>query len=122
MTVLNVLIVDDSLFAAKNLEAMLTRIGHKVIKIVDSGEAALDAYRECNPDLVTMDVNMAGMDGIQATRSILTEFPGARIIMVTSVGQEILVNEALKAGAKGFVMKPVLPERLTFVLKKVAGT
>ncbi len=118
---LNVLIVDDSLITVKKLRLMIERLGHRVAGTAGSGSAALAAYREFAPDLVTMDITMPEMDGVEATRRILVDFPDAKIIMVTSHGQEKMVIDALDAGAKGYVLKPVRPEKLADMIKKVAG-
>ena len=121
MTPLNVMIVDDSLLATRKMETMLTAMGHRVVRAVTSGTAAVQAYRDDNPDLVTMDITMPGMDGIEATRTILAEFRDAKIIMVTSHGQEDMVREALKAGALGYFLKPVDAEKLAAHIARVIG-
>jgi two-component system chemotaxis response regulator CheY len=105
----------------KKLRVMIEQLGHCVAGTAGSGSAALSAYREFAPDLVTMDITMPGMDGVEATRQILVDFPDARIIMVTSHGQEKMVIDALDAGAKGYVLKPVRPEKLADMIKKVVG-
>lgn len=118
LNLLNVMIVDDSLLAARKLDALFNDLGHRVIANAHTGEEAISAYRVHNPDLVTMDITMPGMTGIEATKLILKDFPDAIIIMVTSHGQEGMVREALKAGAKGYVLKPVKPEKLTEAIKR----
>ena len=119
MIKLSVMVVDDSLLAARKLETMLTAMGHQVVGTVATGAEAVSAYGRCNPDLVTMDITMPDMDGIEASRHIIASFPDARIIMVTSHGQENMVREALKAGAKGYVLKPVDADKLAEMIKKV---
>jgi two-component system chemotaxis response regulator CheY len=121
MVKLNVMIVDDSLIAVRKLEAMLATLGHEVVSKVATGGGAVNAYQRCNPDLVTMDITMPDMDGIQATREIIKTYADANIIMVTSHGQEGMVREALKAGAKGYVLKPVDPQKLADMINKVMG-
>jgi CheY-like chemotaxis protein/CheY-specific phosphatase CheX len=106
MDSLAIMVVDDSFVTIKKLGAMLENLGHKVVVTASNGRESLDAYRKFSPDLVTMDITMPDMDGIEATRQIVTEFPDARIIMVTSMGQEEMVLDALKAGAVGYVLKP----------------
>ncbi len=118
MATLTVMIVDDSLLATKSLAAMLTEMGHRVVKTVSGGGPALDAYRQCTPDLVTMDVTMPDMDGIEATRRLVAQFPDARIIMVTSHGQEGMVMKAVKAGAMGYVLKPIKREKLRDMINR----
>jgi YesN/AraC family two-component response regulator len=113
---LKVLIVDDSLLSIRTLSSLLNDMGHLVIQTAPTGALALEAYREAMPDLVTMDITMPEMDGITATQNILAEFPKAKIIMVTSHGQEALVMKAVKAGAKGYVLKPIKREKIRDVI------
>jgi two-component system chemotaxis response regulator CheY len=119
MPALKVLIVDDSLIAVKKLTMMLEGLGHQVVGTAGTGAKAVEAYRASNPDLVTMDITMPDMDGVQATASIIAEFPSANIIMVTSHGQERMVIDSLDAGAKGYVLKPVRVEKLSDMIDKV---
>ena len=119
MSAIKVLIVDDSLIAVKKLTLMLEAMGHQVVGTAGTGAKAVDAYRTCNPDLVTMDITMPDMDGVEATVKIVSEFPSARIIMVTSHGQERMVIDSLDAGAKGYVLKPVRTEKLSDMIDKV---
>jgi two-component system chemotaxis response regulator CheY len=121
MKLLNVLIVDDSLITVKKLTAMLEADGHRVVGTANSGAKAVDAYRQFKPSMVTMDITMPDMDGIEATKRIIAEFPDACIVMVTSHGQEKMVIDALDAGARGYVLKPVRPERLREMVTKVMG-
>ena len=119
MSALRVLIVDDSLIAVKKLTMMLEGMGHQVAGTAGTGAKAVEAYRACNPDLVTMDITMPDMIGVEATAKIIDEFPQARIIMVTSHGQERMVIDSLDAGAKGYVLKPVRTEKLSDMIDKV---
>jgi two-component system chemotaxis response regulator CheY len=116
---LKVMIVDDSVIAVRKLVAMIESLGHRVVVTAASGAAAIDAYRSVQPDLVTMDITMPDMDGVEATRRLTGEFPQARIIMVTSHGQERMVIDALDAGAMGYVLKPVRPHKLAEMIDKV---
>lgn len=119
MKKLNILVVDDSLITVKKLSAMLTAMGHQVVKIAVTGKEALEAYKECIPDLVTMDITMPDMDGIKSTRLIRSMFPGAIIVMVTSHGQEKMVLDALKAGAKGYLLKPFKQDKLQELIDSI---
>ncbi len=119
MWALNIMIVDDSLIMNKKIEAMVATMGHRVVYVARTGLDAVGAYGACNPDLVTMDITMPDMDGIEATRRIVSAYPDARIIMVTSHGQEAMVMDALDAGAKGYVLKPIKPERLSSIIDQV---
>ncbi len=116
---LRILVVDDSAVAVAKLSVALEGLGHEVVASVNSGAAALESYRATAPDLVTMDISMPGMCGVEAVRQIYGAFPQARVLMVTSQGQERLVVEALAAGASGYVLKPVRPEKLAEVIHKV---
>jgi two-component system chemotaxis response regulator CheY len=119
MSAFKVLIVDDSLIAVKKLTLMLEGMGHQVVGTAGTGGKAVEAYRACAPDLVTMDITMPDMNGVEATARIIAEFPAARIIMVTSHGQERMVIDSLDAGARGYVLKPVRVEKLSDMIDKV---
>jgi two-component system chemotaxis response regulator CheY len=121
MQSLNVLIVDDSMLAVQVLKNALEELGHKVVKTAGTGVAALAAYKACNPDIVTMDITMPGMDGIVATEKIVKSFPDAKVIMVTSHAQQAMVVDALKAGAKSYILKPVKLDKLRETLALVVG-
>lgn len=118
MNKLNMMVVDDSALTIKRLEAMLGQLGHQVTRTCKSGLEAVETFRDMIaeqkplPDLVTMDITMPEMDGIEATRQILEISPEILIIMVTSHGQEQMVIEAIEAGAKGYVLKPFKVEKL----------
>ncbi len=116
----DVLVVDDSLITVKKLLVLLEGMGHTV-RTAHSGEQALAACRAHPARVVTMDITMPDLDGIEATKRILAEFPGTAIIMVTSHGQEKMVIDALDAGASGYVLKPVNPEKLAQMIAKVTS-
>ncbi|RMF11866.1 MAG: response regulator [Candidatus Dadabacteria bacterium] len=88
------------------LKDLLATDGFDVVGEAANGEEAVQLYHELKPDLVTMDVMMPRMNGVEATRAILSEDRNARIVMVSSVGQESLIAEALEAGARAYVLKP----------------
>ena len=115
---LKVLVVDDSPIISRKLCMMMDQIGYQVVATAANGIEAFAAYREFRPDVVTMDITMPGMDGINATRTIIKAFPDARIVMVTSHGQEKMVLDALKAGAKGYVIKPFQPQKIFDAIEK----
>jgi two-component system chemotaxis response regulator CheY len=121
MESLNVMVVDDSMLAVQVLKSALEELGHKVVKTAGTGAAALAAYKACNPDVVTMDITMPDMDGIAATEKIVKSYPDARVIMVTSHGQQNMVMDALRVGAKGYILKPIKPDKLRDTLAKVIG-
>jgi two-component system chemotaxis response regulator CheY len=111
-TSLKVMVVEDSLITIGKLSTMLGAMGHSVVASVRTGAEALAAYRTHQPNVVTMDITMPDMDGVEATQQIVGEFPDAKIVMVTSHGQEKMVLAALNAGAKGYVLKPIRAEKL----------
>ncbi len=117
MAPLNVLVIDDSPMTIKIMEATLDQLGHKVVASELNGTNALETYRALNPDLVTMDIVMPEVDGIEATKRILAEFPDARIVIVTSHGQEMIVQDAMNAGARGYVTKPITTDALEQQIK-----
>jgi len=119
MEALNIMVVDDSILAVKMMTDFITELGHKVVKTAGSGREALTAYEVCKPDVVTMDITMPDIDGIQATQTIMSRHPDARVIMVTSHAQERSVMSALHAGARSYVLKPIQKEKLREVIDKV---
>lgn len=119
MAALNALVVDDSIITTDKLVNMLTELGHNVLQVAGTGEEALTAYRQLQPDFVTMDITMPDMDGVQATRLIVEEFPQANVIMATSHGQEKMVLAAIDAGARGYILKPIRKEKLQESIAKV---
>lgn len=118
-TPLKVIIVDDSIITVKKLTVLMEGLGHQVIATVSNGLDAIEAYRRHRPDLMTMDISLPDMDGMAATAKIVAEFPQARIMMVTSHGQERMVIDSLDAGARGYVLKPVRIEKLSDMIAKI---
>ena len=116
---LKVIIADDSIITVKKLLVLMEGLGHQVVATASTGREAINAYRQHRPDLMTMDISMPDMDGMEATAQIVAEFPEARIMMVTSHGQERMVIDSLDAGAKGYVLKPVRIEKLSDMIAKV---
>lgn len=116
---LNVLIVDDAKIMRVNLTRSIEGIGHSIIAEAADGQSSIDAYKKYKPDLVTMDITMPDMDGITAIKKIKEIDPNLNAIMVTSHGQEPMVMNALKAGAKGYILKPISPEKLRESIGKI---
>ena len=106
------LICDDTAFMRSLIRQVLAGGGYDVVGEAGSGAEALRLYEELRPDFVTMDVVMPNENGVEIVRRLLAHHPGARIIMITAVGQESLVEEAMEAGAIEFVVKPFEPSRL----------
>ena len=114
-----VLVVDDTLFMRVAISNMFTEWGYEVVGNAGNGKEAVAMYRELQPDLVTMDVTMPVMTGIEAVKEIIPEFPDAKIIMITALGQQKLIVEAIESGAKDFMTKPFEPERLKAVVDQL---
>lgn len=108
----NLLIVDDAAFMRMMIKDIVTRNGYQVVGEAQNGLEALEMYTNHKPDLVTMDITMPEKDGIAAVKDIMAMDPNARIIMCSAMGQQALVMEAIKAGAKDFLVKPFKPERV----------
>ena len=115
-----VLIVDDALFMRVAIANMFKDWGYEVVGQASNGKEAVEQYGKLMPDLVTMDVTMPVMSGIDAVKEIIALDEDARIIMVTALGQQRLIREAIEHGAKDFITKPFEPEFLRMVADKLA--
>lgn len=115
------LVVDDSVFARKNLTKMIDTFGGQVAGEAGDGCTAITEYDRTHPDIVLMDITMPQMEGIEAAERIVRQHPDARIVMVSSVGYQENIVAALQKGARHFVQKPVKPEVLYEVIKYVLG-
>lgn len=113
-----ILIVDDAAFMRMMLKDILTKNGYEIAGEAENGRRAVELYLELKPDAVTMDITMPEMDGIAAVKEIKKIDPGARIIMCSAMGQQLMVMEAIQAGAKDFVVKPFQQERVLQALEK----
>jgi len=113
-----VLIVDDAAFMRMMLKDILVKNGYEVVGEVSNGAEAVATYKEMKPDIVTMDITMPEMDGITAVKEIKKIDPKAKIVMVSAMGQQALVIEAIKAGALDFIVKPFQPDRVLDALSK----
>ncbi|MDP4145762.1 MAG: response regulator [Bacillota bacterium] len=101
-----ILIVDDAAFMRLALKSMLEKNGFEIAGEAENGLVAIQKYRELKPDLVTMDITMPEMDGIEAIKNIMEINPEAKIAVVSAVGQEAMVRRAIIAGASAFIVKP----------------
>jgi len=113
------LVVDDSVFARKNLARIVETFGGQVAGEAGDGMTAITEYERTNPDIVLMDITMPQMEGIEAVERIVRQHAEARIVMVSSVGYQENILAALQKGAKHFVQKPVKPEVLYEILRYV---
>jgi two-component system chemotaxis response regulator CheY len=119
----NVMIVDDSPMIRRSLRSMIEALGHCVTAEAVDGRDAIEVYKKGNEiDLVTMDIQLPGMDGIEAVRQIREQNPEAVIVMISSVEERGRVYEAIKLGAKHYIIKPFTEEKVNQVLTAVLGT
>jgi len=118
---LNVLVVDDALIIRRRLKKLLEELGHTVVAEAKDGVESIEEYIKHKPDLVTMDITMPNMTGIEAVAEIKKIDPNAKIIMVTSHGQEEMVIGAIKAGAKGYLLKPITTYKIIHELHKFSA-
>jgi two-component system chemotaxis response regulator CheY len=116
-----VLVCDDAIFMRTMITDILTQAGYEVIGEAETGAQAVEKYRQLKPDLVTMDIVMPDMGGIEAVREICKSSPEARILMCSAMGQQALVVEAIQAGAKDFVVKPFQPSRVLEAVQRLLG-
>ncbi len=102
-----ILVVDDSEVMRKNLKHILIEGGHKVVGEASNGNEAVALNDELKPDLITMDLSMPGLDGITLVKIIMNKYPESKIIVITALSQKSLIYEAIKNGAKHYIMKPI---------------
>lgn len=115
-----VLIVDDAAFMRMMLKDILVKNGYEVAGEAENGQMAIDKYAELKPDIVTMDITMPDVDGIQALKQIKSSDPSAKVIMCSAMGQQAMVLEAIQGGARDFIVKPFQPERVLEAIGKAA--
>ena len=115
----NVLIVDDARFMRLVLRRILTQAGHRILGEAKDGEEAVRMYADLRPDCMTLDIVMPKMNGIEAVKEIMSFDPSAKIIMVTALGQEAFVLDAIKSGAREFIIKPFRNEEIVKALFRV---
>ena len=116
-----ILLVDDAAFMRMMLKDILTRNGYDVVGEAENGNIALTKYKELMPDLVLMDITMPECDGITALKNISKEDSKANVVMCSAMGQQAMVIEAIKNGAKDFIVKPFEADRICEAVKKVIG-
>lgn len=119
---LRVLIADDTKFMRMTLRNLLEKNGYEVVGEAEDGEQAVMMYDSFKPDIVTLDITMPNLDGIGAAKKIKEQYPTAKIVMVSAMGQKKLVTEAIAAGARHFIVKPFKPENILETLDKVASS
>lgn len=117
-----ILIVDDSSVMRKNLYTILTQDGHEIVGEAADGNQADIMYAQLKPDLVTMDISMPKMNGVDAVAEIIKKDNNAKILMISALNQKQMVFEALKNGAKHYVIKPIDPDKLTAIVDEILSS
>lgn len=118
----NVLICDDVAFVRTTLSRILTQAGYQVVGEAKDGQEAIQMYAKLRPDVVTMDIVMPMMSGIEATRKICKMDKDAKIVIITAMGQENFVMEAINAGAKDYLIKPFKSDEVLRTLDRLTET
>ncbi|SUY47510.1 response regulator containing CheY-like receiver domain and AraC-type DNA-binding domain [Clostridium putrefaciens] len=113
-----VLIVDDAAFMRMMIKDILEKNGFEVVGEASNGIKAVEMYKKERPDVVTMDITMPDMDGIEAVKNIRQFDSSAKIIMCSAMGQQTMVMDAMRAGARDFIVKPFQVDRVLEALKK----
>ena len=116
-----ILIVDDAAFMRMMIKDILTKNGYEVVAEAANGVEAVELYKSHQPDLVTMDITMPEMDGIEAVKQIKAVNPAAKVIMCSAMGQQSMVMDVIKAGANDFIVKPFQADRVLEAVKKIVG-
>ncbi|WP_042222392.1 response regulator [Oceanobacillus manasiensis] len=113
-----ILVTDDAAFMRMQLKDIVTKLGHEVVGEAENGQVSVEMYQELKPDLVTMDITMPEMNGVDALKEIKKVDPDAKVIMCSAMGQQGMVVEAIQAGAKDFIVKPFTADRINEALSK----
>ncbi len=116
-----IMIVDDAAFMRMMIKDALTKAGYTDLLEAADGAIALETFKTEKPDLVLMDITMPNMNGLDALKAIKAHDPNASIIMCSAMGQEPMVIDAIKSGAKDFIVKPFKPNRIVEAVSKVIG-
>ena len=114
-----ILLVDDAAFMRMMIKDILVKNGFTVCGEAQDGLEAIEKYKALLPDLVIMDITMPNMDGLAALKEIKKEYPGAKVVMCSAMGQESYVVDAIKAGAADFIVKPFQADRIVSTVTKV---
>lgn len=115
-----VMIVDDAAFMRISIRNTLSKNGFEVVGECENGKVAVAKYPELKPDIVTMDITMPELDGLGALKAIMKIDPGAKVVMVSAMGQEGMVRDAVMSGAKGFIVKPFKEEAIIAAFAKIS--
>lgn len=116
-----ILLVDDAAFMRKVIKDTLSKSGYTDLYEAVDGVDAIEKFKELSPDLVIMDITMPNMDGLEALKTIRTNDPNANIVMCSAMGQETMVIDAIRSGAKDFIVKPFKAERVLKTVTSIIG-
>lgn len=116
-----IMMVDDAAFMRKVIKDTLSKAGYTDLHEAEDGAMAVEKYNELKPNLVLMDITMPNMDGLQALKKIKEADAGAKVVMCTAMGQESMVVDAIKSGARDFIVKPFNSERIVQTVNAVLG-
>ena len=117
-----ILLVDDAAFMRKVIKDTLNKNGYTDVHEAVDGADAVEKYDELHPDLVMMDITMPNMDGLEALKAIRAKDPNANVVMCSAMGQESMVIDAVRSGAKDFIVKPFKPDRVLKTVRSIVGT
>ena len=116
-----ILVVDDAAFMRMMVKDTLSKSGYEDIYEAVDGADAVEKFKEIKPDLVIMDITMPNMDGLEALKSIKEIDSSANVVMCSAMGQESMVIDAIKSGAKDFIVKPFKPDRILKTVSSIVG-
>lgn len=116
-----ILVVDDAAFMRMMVKDTLSKNGYTDLYEAADGIQAVEVFNEVKPDLVIMDITMPNMDGLEALKTIMGQNPTANVVMCSAMGQEAMVIDAIKSGAKDFIVKPFKPERIIKTVEQLLG-
>jgi two-component system chemotaxis response regulator CheY len=116
------IVADDSLIMRSVIKNMLSALGYNVIGEAESGERAVQMYSELKPDIMTMDIVMGNMSGVEALRQIIEIDADAKVVMISSMSQKPIIQDAISSGAKGFLVKPFDTHQVTTLLNRLADS
>lgn len=114
-----ILIADDSIIMRRNLKSILTRLGHSIVAEATNGEQACNLYNKDEVDIVTLDITMPVMDGIEALKNILSYDPNANVVIISALDQKRMIFHALELGVKYYIIKPVTEEKIVNAINKI---
>ncbi len=118
--IMRIMIVDNSKFMRTFIRNTVTDCGWDVVGEASDGSEAVQLYAKCNPDVVTMDITMVRMNGVEAVRALIAKFPSAIVVMVSAIEQQVAMVQAIQAGAVGYVAKPFKSYELNQEIRRVS--